>query len=117
MWSRVHASLRKAQPCFFRRTTSRAAWVQPDNAMGRKAVLKADAVQPQLSESEDDLLLDLGPLVKGTVVSRPSKIVKTGYVADVLLESGEEIQVRSGDPGASSTSSCEYFRSVACESL
>ena len=41
-----------------------------------------------------DLLMDVGPLVRGTVINRPSKVVKTGYVADVQLEDGREIQVR-----------------------
>jgi hypothetical protein len=34
------------------------------------------------------VVLDLGPLVKGVVVKRPSASIKSGYVADVQLEGG-----------------------------
>jgi len=36
-------------------------------------------------------LLDLGKLVPGSVVARPSKTIKSPYVADVLLEDGTQV--------------------------
>jgi hypothetical protein len=46
------------------------------------------------SENFSDEILDVGPLVRGLVQHRPSKVCRVGYVADVLLDSGELVQVR-----------------------
>jgi len=41
-----------------------------------------------------NLLLNIGPLVQGTVLKRPSKYIKSPYVADVLLsENNEEREI------------------------
>ena len=40
---------------------------------------------------EDIVLFDSSPIIKGTILHRPSKNIKSPYVADVILEDGTEI--------------------------
>jgi len=52
-----------------------------ENSHGESRAKKADY-------KESNLLLDIGPLIEGTVVKRPSSTVKSPYVADVRLRYG-----------------------------
>jgi hypothetical protein len=58
----------------------------PSGARGTGAAAGPPSRQPPV------LLRDLGELVIGTVVKRPSASVKTPYVADVQLASGEQVR-------------------------
>jgi sugar fermentation stimulation protein A len=40
---------------------------------------------------ENIILFDSSPIIKGTILHRPSKNIKSPYVADVILEDGTEI--------------------------
>ncbi|MEW5313938.1 MAG: hypothetical protein WDW38_005468 [Sanguina aurantia] len=45
----------------------------------------------QQAPAESSLLLDLGDLVQGTLLRRPSATCRTPYVADILLPDGSEV--------------------------
>ena len=47
--------------------------------------------QQQQQSLDRHVLLELGDLVQGVVVKRPSATVKTPYVADVLLDDGQQV--------------------------
>lgn len=51
-------------------------------------------IQDGMTDEVDILLLDIGPLVKGKLMKRPSASIKSPYVSDVVLlsETGEELE-------------------------
>lgn len=72
-------------------TTSRTTRRKSSRNISRQS---STHVKDAGGDGNDILLLDIGPLVKGKLIKRPSASIKSPYVSDVVLlsESGEELE-------------------------
>jgi len=76
---------------------------KPKKAAKRKRTSGTTGTTPILAptsstnslQNEHGLLLDLGPLIKGKLIKRPSATIKSPYVSDVMIigENGEEGEI------------------------
>jgi DNA-binding sugar fermentation-stimulating protein len=75
--------------CAAATAASAAREKMPPKAKGRAAPLARPSRPSKRGKSV--VLLDLGSLISGKVVKRPSAVLRSPYVADVTLSSGEQV--------------------------